>query len=505
MRVGIIALLHESNTFISEPTTLREFEQDMLLTGEAIRERMAGMKHEVGGFFAALDEAGVTAVPIFAARALPYGTISADAWNALMSALDAALDHTENLDGILVAPHGATVSEEHRDADGSWLRHLRFRVGYDLPIIGTIDPHTNLSPLMVDSTDVLTAYRTNPHIDQLERGQEAARLMIRTLKKEIVPTQAAVYPPMAINIEAQNTSEQPCVALYQLAEEIRQRPGVLSASIVLGFPYADVTEMGSSVIVVTDNQPKLAQQYAAELGEAMWNRREEFAGKMISVHDALDKCAQLPSPVCLLDMGDNVGGGSPADGTILLHALHEKLMGPTVVCLADPAAVKQAEAAGAGNRVEREDLRDRAAHDGSQDRQPPRRTVHRRSHGRLVQRRQILRLPHTARRFHQLRPGAYRRRANRHRHHDRPHNPPHGPLQPAPTHQLRSRPSGVPLPGRQGSPSPPRRVSRSLPKHRPHQHPGGNDSGCGDAALRTPEEAVVPVGGGCGMGAVSGS
>ncbi|MDA0833514.1 MAG: M81 family metallopeptidase [Planctomycetota bacterium] len=351
MRVGIIALLHESNTFISEPTTLREFEQDMLLTGEAIRERMAGMKHEVGGFFAALDEAGVTAVPIFAARALPYGTISADAWNALMSALDAALDHTENLDGILVAPHGATVSEEHRDADGSWLRHLRFRVGYDLPIIGTIDPHTNLSPLMVDSTDVLTAYRTNPHIDQLERGQEAARLMIRTLKKEIVPTQAAVYPPMAINIEAQNTSEQPCVALYQLAEEIRQRPGVLSASIVLGFPYADVTEMGSSVIVVTDNQPKLAQQYAAELGEAMWNRREEFAGKMISVHDALDKCAQLPSPVCLLDMGDNVGGGSPADGTILLHALHEKLMGPTVVCLADPAAVKQAEAAGAGNRA----------------------------------------------------------------------------------------------------------------------------------------------------------
>ena len=351
MRVGIIALLHESNTFISEPTTLREFEQDMLLTGEAVRERMAGMKHEVGGFFAALDEAGVTAVPIFAARALPYGTISADAWNALMSALDAALDHTENLDGILVAPHGATVSEEHRDADGSWLRHLRFRVGYDLPIIGTIDPHTNLSPLMVDSTDVLTAYRTNPHIDQLERGQEAARLMIRTLKKEIVPTQAAVYPPMAINIEAQNTSEQPCVALYQLAEEIRQRPGVLSASIVLGFPYADVTEMGSSVIVVTDNQPKLAQQYAAELGEAMWNRREEFAGKMISVHDALDKCAQLPSPVCLLDMGDNVGGGSPADGTILLHALHEKLMGPTVVCLADPAAVKQAEAAGAGNRA----------------------------------------------------------------------------------------------------------------------------------------------------------
>ncbi|MFN0197825.1 MAG: M81 family metallopeptidase, partial [Planctomycetaceae bacterium] len=351
MRVGIIALLHESNTFISEPTTIREFEQDLLLTGEAIRERMGGTKHEVGGFFAALDEAGVTAVPIFAARALPFGTITAEAYAELIRRLDLALDQTEHVDGILVAPHGATVSEEHPDADGSWLQHLRFQVGYELPIVGTIDPHANLSPMMVDSTDALTTYRTNPHIDQFERGQEAARLMIRMLRKEIVPTQAAAYPPLAINIEAQNTSELPCRTLYQLAEEIRQRPGVLSASIVLGFPYADVAEMGSSVLVVTDNNPALARQYANELADVLWQRREEFAGKMITVDDALDKSLDLKSPVCLLDMGDNVGGGSPADGTILLSALHKRKMGPAIVCIADPAAVKQAEAAGAGSRM----------------------------------------------------------------------------------------------------------------------------------------------------------
>lgn len=351
MRVGIIALLHESNTFISQPTTLREFEENVLLTGEAIRERMAGTKHEVGGFFAGLDEAGATTVPIFAARALPYGTVQAEAYADLIRRLDEALDRTEHLDGILVAPHGATVSEEHRDADGYWLQHLRYRFGYELPIIGTIDPHTNLSPLMIDSTDALAAYRTNPHVDQLERGREAAELMLRTLQKKIVPTQAAVYPPMAINIEAQNTSEEPCVGLYQMAEDVRRRPGVLSVSIVLGFPYADVAEMGSSVIVVTDNQPSLAQQYAAELGQAMWDRRKAFAGQMIGVDDALEKCQSMAAPVCLLDMGDNVGGGSPADGTILLHALHAKTMAPAVVCIADAEAVQAAEAAGVDSRV----------------------------------------------------------------------------------------------------------------------------------------------------------
>ena len=77
MRVGIIALLHESNTFISEPTGFDKFEQDVLEVGEAVRERMGATHHEVAGFFAGLEEAGIDAVPIFAARAMPFGTIPA--------------------------------------------------------------------------------------------------------------------------------------------------------------------------------------------------------------------------------------------------------------------------------------------------------------------------------------------------------------------------------------------------------------------------------------------
>ena len=37
-----------------------------------------------------------------------------------------------------------------------------------------------------------------------------------------------------------------------------------------------------------------------------------------------------PGPVCLLDMGDNVGGGSPGDGTILLQSLCEHGVAPGV-------------------------------------------------------------------------------------------------------------------------------------------------------------------------------
>jgi microcystin degradation protein MlrC len=201
---------------------------------------------------------------------------------------------------------------------------------------------------MVAATDALVAYRTNPHLDQRARGLEAAHLIIRAAGGEIRPTQSAAFPPLAINIERQLTSEPQCRALYQLAVAQRERPGVLSNSIFLCFPYADVEEMGSSVLVVTDNQPEVARECAAELADHLWSHREEFTGQLISLDEAVARCRELPGPICLLDMGDNVGGGSPGDSTHLIHALLRHRVAPAFVCLYDPESVQQATGAGVG-------------------------------------------------------------------------------------------------------------------------------------------------------------
>ena len=71
MRVGVIALLQESNTFLPAKTTLAHFEREVLCEGEEVRHRFAGTHHEVGGFFDGLAGEGIDVVPIFAARALP--------------------------------------------------------------------------------------------------------------------------------------------------------------------------------------------------------------------------------------------------------------------------------------------------------------------------------------------------------------------------------------------------------------------------------------------------
>jgi microcystin degradation protein MlrC len=346
-RVGIVALLHESNTFIGKPTTLDQFARDLLVEGEAVREKLGESLHEVGGFFRGLSQEKIEAVPIFAARALPYGTIATDAADELVRRLLAALDRAGKLDGLLVAPHGAAVAEAYPDFDGHWLNLVRERVGA-IPIIGTLDLHANLSPKMVAVCDALIAYRTNPHLDQLERGVEAATLMARTLRNEVRPTMAAAFPPLAVNIERQASTEPHWRPLMEFQANQKD---IISSSLVYGFPYSDVPEVGSTVIAVTNNDRALAQRRANELANEWWKRRADFAGELISVTDAVDRAAKLDGPVCLLDMGDNVGGGSPADSTILAHELHRRKLGPSLVVLFDPDSVGRVESHSIGDRV----------------------------------------------------------------------------------------------------------------------------------------------------------
>ncbi len=346
-RVGIVALLHESNTFIGKPTTLDHFARDLLVEGEAVREKLGESLHEVGGFFRGLAKEKFEAVPIFAARALPYGTIATEAADELVRRLLAALGLAGKLDGLLVAPHGAGVAEAYSDFDGHWLSLVRERVG-TIPVIGTLDLHANLSPKMVAACDALIAYRTNPHLDQMERGIEAATLMARTLRGEVKPTMAAAFPPLAANIERQATAEPHWRPLLEFQA---QQKDLLSSSLVYGFPYSDVEEMGSAVIAVTNDDRALAQLRANELADEWWKLRADFAGELVSVTDAVDRAEKLDGSVGLLDMGDNVGGGSPADSTILAHELHRRKLGPNLVVLFDPDSVAKLETASIGDRL----------------------------------------------------------------------------------------------------------------------------------------------------------
>jgi microcystin degradation protein MlrC len=204
---------------------------------------------------------------------------------------------------------------------------------------------------MISACNATISYRTNPHLDQYEIGMTAARLLARTLRGEVTPVQALAQAPVAISIDQQETDAAPCTQLYEQADRVLQMPGVLSDSVILGFPYADVQEVGSSFIVVTDGDQTGASSLAIDLRDWLVEHRADYACSLPSVDQAVAQSADWDGRVCLLDVGDNVGGGSPGDSTVLAHALQTQGVEKTFVCLYDPETEAQARAAGVGQRI----------------------------------------------------------------------------------------------------------------------------------------------------------
>ena len=351
-RVGIAGFLHESNTFVGTPTTYEHFEQVSLTRGKDLIERWSGGKHELSGFLDASKDNGIEPVPLMATFAMPSGTIVREAFEAIAKQTAEALKAALPLDGLFLALHGATVSEEFPDADGEMARRMREIVGTDIPIFMTLDLHANVSTKMVTNTNATTIYRSNPHLDQKARGVEAASLLGRTLRGEVQPVQALECPPLLISIAKQYTDEDPAKGLYEDLESVLEWPGILSASVAMGFYYSDVEEMGATFLAVADRDQDLARKAARWMAQRAWGRREEFRADLPDASEAVRMAMQAAeAPIVLLDIGDNVGGGAPGDSTIVLAEIVAQKATNAMVILFDDEAVARCVQAGVRNEV----------------------------------------------------------------------------------------------------------------------------------------------------------
>ena len=351
-RVALLGIYHESNTFVTTPTVLDDFRNGQYLKGEAIRKEYQHAHNEIGGMLEVLDKEGIEAVPLLFASATPGGTIAADTYYFILNEMLSELDKVLPVDACLVIPHGAGVSEEFPDMDGHWLSKVREMVGDKIPVIGTLDLHANVSELMVASTNALVAYKQNPHVDMRQRGAESANLLVDLLNRKTKPVQALVQVPLAISIEQQLTAHEPCISLYAYANELAAQPGILALSIQHGFPYADVYEMGTSIIVVADDDYAKALATAKKLETYILEHKNSFVGKKNDIPSSLKLIDESEKPVLLLDMGDNVGGGGPANNSCILEAFEEIKKYKFFVCIYDPQAVIDASSHQPGDRFE---------------------------------------------------------------------------------------------------------------------------------------------------------
>jgi len=244
------------------------------------------------------------------------------------------------------------VAEAYPHGDAETVRRVRELVGDDVPIAVTHDYHANVPPELVEAADALVIYKTNPHIDQRERGLQAASILARTIRGEVKPTMALAKPEVLFNIYHHNTSVAPMQPLMQKAIELEGQEGILACSIAAGYQYADVPHMGPSVVVITDGDEERARREARTIEQAIWDVREELKPQVANPQQAVQQAIEGSDfPVCLLDFGDNIGGGSSGDSTFVLEELVRQQAEKWVCTLWDPESVQACFEAGIGAEV----------------------------------------------------------------------------------------------------------------------------------------------------------
>jgi len=365
MRILIISIGTETNTFASTPTTLNDFRQGMasfsppgetqkeLPRGKDVLDYFRGTHTITGGYIAEAEKHGLSLESLMCSWATPGGIVKQDAYDLLKRKLLERLNETVGYDGIHLDLHGAMVSEKIEDTEGDIIAAVRQKVGDKIPIVVTLDMHANTTALMAKYANVIIGYDQYPHTDLYERGIEAADVMASILKGEVVPTLAYQQIPLITLPPKQCTLIEPMVSLMAEAHAIEQKDKVINVTLSMGFPFSDIQDAGVSVLVTTNNDRGLAQRLAGEMAQAIWDKRDEFSVTLTPVSEVIDYArTKAKGLVVLADGSDNPGGGAPCDGTVILQQfIDNKVEGAVVAIITDPQSVGQAIEAGVGNTV----------------------------------------------------------------------------------------------------------------------------------------------------------
>jgi microcystin degradation protein MlrC len=347
MKIFSASFATETNTFAPMPTGMASFKERGYFA--------AGQHPPQMQFFAAPLWAarlrgaprGWTLIEGMVAAAQPSGVIPQPVYEALRDELLADLRAALPVDVVLLGLHGAMVAQGCDDCEGDLLERVRAIVGPGVVVGAELDPHCHLSDRMVSQADLVIAFKEYPHTDALERAFELVDLCVAQAQGRICPVPAVADADM---IAVLHTTREPGRGLVDRVQALEGKGGVLSISLVHGFPWGDVADMGSKVLVYTDADPKHAQTLARSLADEMFSLREQMVKPYPGIDAALDEALAFDGgPVVLADSADNAGGGAASDATFMLRRMVERgIVNAALGPLWDPLAVRIASEAGVG-------------------------------------------------------------------------------------------------------------------------------------------------------------
>ncbi|MEQ8675319.1 MAG: M81 family metallopeptidase [Aggregatilineales bacterium] len=332
MKIAIGGLAIECCSFSPLMTTLDDID---VRRGDALLSLYPFLK----------DYVDLDIVPIVRGKATSGGPVTLEAYRAILDELLDGLRHDAPWDGVYLDLHGALFVGGQFDAEGALTAAVREVVGPKVLIATSYDLHGNLSKKVVDNIDILTAYRTAPHIDVEATRERAFYLMVTALQTATRPVTRFVSVPMLLPGEVAMTTTNPAQNLYEELPDIIQSYNLLDASYLVGYAWADEPRVCAAAVAVGDAER--AEQSVIDMAERWWKLRQQFQFEMPTGSvEACLKMAQVAGPkerpFFISDAGDNITGGGVGDIPLMLeHMLAANTQNSVYAAIADAEAVNK--------------------------------------------------------------------------------------------------------------------------------------------------------------------
>lgn len=354
LRVFLGMIAHETNSFSPLPTSLRAFRADVLYRGEGAAERAKALAFPGYGDLAAVAaQRGDELIEGLAAWTQPSGPATPATYQALRDGLLADLQAAGAVDMVLLNLHGAMLAEGCDDCESDIVQRARALVGLATPIGVLLDLHGNVGPAMLAAGAIVVACKEYPHTDYRPRAEELYAICAAAAAGQVRPRTLMKRVPV---LELIGTTEQPMRGLVDDLTAREGQRGVLSASIMHGFPWADTQHAGACVLVVTDgSDPGGAEAVLDWAGRRFFEIATSSPTRRLGVEAAIDEAvvrSRSAGLIVIADGSDNPGGGAACDSTFLLRALLERRVDNAALGMIwDPQACEIAADAGVGARL----------------------------------------------------------------------------------------------------------------------------------------------------------
>lgn len=354
-RVKVLSaqLSHETNTFSQHSTTLQSFAERIFLKEGQIRGALSGTACEIAAHIDAARAYDWELTQPLAAHATPSGRATRDTWQQLLEQVLSGC--SPDLDGVILALHGAMATQDEDDAEGALLAAIRRIVGPRVPIVVTLDLHANVTDRMAENVNAIYAYRTYPHVDQYSVAR-AATDCLKRLMDEPTRTRCVVARAPLLDGCDHGRTHAPGVmtSMLSLADDLRARhEGVTEIAICAGFPWADIAEAGPSVSVSGTASAEVLREVAAIVTRAIWDSRQQTSVQLLSLDEMVHVLSEpAEAPAVIADFTDNPGHGAAGDGVqILASLLAAGVRNVALAGIYDPESAALCAAAGVGAQV----------------------------------------------------------------------------------------------------------------------------------------------------------